>query len=115
MPNDEFNQISKEIVAFKKYFVNSIKRAISCEDKLYSVIYLIQVYILMKISSFLNDKFVIIIIINIVLLYGPFEEKCPHFLFKARMTFKQIIEGVIGLLDCLIPKYEENNIKKENQ
>ena len=113
MTNEELNKISIEILTFKNFFVNSIKRAISCEEKLYSVVYLIQIYILMKISSFLNDKFIIYIILNIIILYAPFEEKCPNFLFKIRMAFKQIIEGFIGLLDCLIPKYEENNFKKE--
>ena len=69
----------------------------------------------MKITSVLNDKFIILLILNIVVLYAPLEKNCPHFLFKCRMTFRQIIEGVIGALDFLIPKYEEENIKKNNK
>ena len=69
----------------------------------------------MKITSFLNDKFIIYIILNLIILYSPLEQKFPHFLFNVRMTFKQIIEGFIGLLECLVPKYEENNLKKEKE
>ena len=93
--------------------MNFIKKTISCEDKFYTVIILIQVYILMKIFSFFNDKFILYLALNIIILYAPFEKKCPHFLFKCRIALKQVIEGVIGLLECLIPKYEENN-KNQN-
>ena len=62
----------------------------------------------MKITSFFNDKFILYLILNIVILYAPIEKKCPNFLFKCRITLKQIIEGVIGLLECIIPKYVEN-------
>ena len=93
--------------------MNFIKNTISCEDKFYTFITLIQVYILMKITSLFNDKFMIYLILNIVMLYAPLEKKCPNFLFKCRITLKQIIEGVIGLLECMIPKYVENT-KKEN-
>ena len=69
----------------------------------------------MKITSSLNDKFIILLILNIVVLYAPLEKNCPHFLFKCRMTFRQIIEGAIGTLDCVIPKYVEENIKKNDK
>ena len=93
--------------------MNFIKNTISCEDKFYTFITLIQVYIIMKITSLFNDKFMIYLILNIVMLYAPLEKKCPNFLFKCRITLKQVIEGVIGLLECMIPKYVENT-KKEN-
>ena len=93
--------------------MDSIKKAISCEDKMYTILFLIQIYILMKITSWFNDKFIIYLILNILLLYAPLEKKCPHFIFKARMTFKQVIEGIIGLLFCLIPKYEDPKEKNE--
>ena len=93
--------------------MNFIKKTISCEDKYYTIVVLIQTYILMKITSWFSDKFLLYLIINVLLLYAPLENKCPHFLFKCRMSLKQIIEGIIGLIDCLIPKYEEEtNTKK---
>lgn len=93
--------------------MNFFKKAISCEDKLYTIVIIIQVYILMKITSLFNDLFIIYLILNVIILYAPLEKKFPNFLFKIRMTFKQLIEGVIGLLECIIPKYEEKtNIKQ---
>ena len=109
------NQVYKELYETKLYFTNFIKKTISCEDKYYTIRVLIEIYLLMKITSFLNDKFIILLILNIVILYAPIEKNCPHFLFKCRMTFRQIIEGVIGLMDCLIPKYEEGNIKEKQK
>lgn len=61
----------------------------------------------MKIFSILNDKYIIYVILNIVVLYAPLEKNFPHFLLKFRIALKQVIEGIIGILDCLIPKYEE--------
>ncbi len=109
------NQIYKELYESKLYFTNFIKKTMSCEDKFYTIRVLIEIYLLMKITSFLNDKFIILLILNIIILYAPIEKHCPHFLFKCRMTFRQIIEGIIGLIDCLIPKYEEGNIKEKKK
>ena len=92
--------------------MDSIKKAISCEDKMYSIVFFIEVYILMRITSWLSDKFIIYIILNILISYAPLEQRCPHFIFKSRMAFKQVIEGIIGLLSCVIPKYEDPKEKK---
>ena len=103
----------KEFNEFKNYLVDSIKNTISCEDKINTVVFLIEIYVLMKITSWLSDKFIIYLILNILLLYAPLEIFCPHFIFKSRMSFKQIIEGIIGILVSLIPKYEEPQEKNE--
>jgi hypothetical protein len=50
-----------------------------------------------------------------VILYAPIESKCEHFLFKGKMVVLQIKEGLIGILSCLIPKYEEEEEKKINK
>ena len=74
-----------------------------------------EFYLLMKITSFLNDKIILIFISNIVVFYAVIEKKFPYFVFKSRMAIKQVIEGVIVLILCLIPRYEEKekNEKKE--
>ena len=84
-----------------------IKKVVSCEDIFYSFRVLVEIYILMKLFSILNDKYIIYVVLNIIVLYAPLEKNFPHFLFKSRMAFRQVIEGIIGLLDCLVPKYEE--------
>ena len=46
-----------------------------------------------------------LILLNIIILYGPIEKKYPDFLFKSYIYLKQIFEGVFGLITCFIPKY----------
>ena len=90
-------------------------KLISCEDNFNTIITLIEIYIIMKITSLVNDKFILFVIINIIILYAPIEKISPHGLFKVRMFFSQIVEGIVGILECLIPRYEDINLKnKEN-
>ena len=67
----------------------------------------------MKVSSFLGDRFILFIFLNIFIFYAPINKKFPNFLFISRMTIKQIIEGTLGLLECVIPRYEEEKAKKK--
>ena len=92
---------------------NSIKKIISFEDKLYTIRVLIEYYLLMKISFFLGDKFFLFLMINICLFYAPLEKKFPHFMFKCIISIKQTIEGILVLIECFIPKYEEKPLKEK--
>ena len=65
----------------------------------------------MKIAGYLGDKFILLIILNIFVLYHPINKKFPHFLFLSRMYIKQVIEGIIGILECFIPRYEGEKSK----
>jgi hypothetical protein len=109
---DEQNQICEEINEFKNFVENFFKKTISFDDKLYTFRVLIEIFILMKFTSFLNDRIILLFILNIIIFYAPLEKKCPHFLFKSRMFLRQIIEGAMGAIDCLIPRYEDMNEKK---
>ena len=64
-------------------------------------------YVLAKFINLFNEKIIILMIINLLLLYGPIEKKYSFFVFKGMMVPIQIFEGVLGILSCLIPKYEE--------
>ena len=66
----------------------------------------------MKISLWIGDRFILFAILNIFIFYAPINKKYPHFLFTFRMYIKQIIEGIIGILECLIPRYEGDKLKK---
>ena len=72
-----------------------------------------EIYILLKISSFLSEKLILLLIANICLFYAPLEKKFPHFVFKCRMSFQQIIEGLLVIIQCLIPKYIEETKKEK--
>ena len=107
-PSEEkFDESFNDFHASVLYFKNFIKKTISFEDKLYTIRVLIEFYLLMKVGTLLNDKFILLLFSNICLLYAPLDKKFPNFIFKIRMSVKQIIEGIIILIVCLVPKYEE--------
>ena len=68
---------------------------------------IVILYVISKIINLFNEKFLVWIALNVLIFYGPIEKKCPYFLFKSRMFLEQIFQGVFGLINCLIPKYEE--------
>ena len=81
------------------------------DEPFYSITVFIELYILWKISAIFNDKLIVLIAGNIIIFYSFLDEKYPKFLFRCRMFAKEIIEGILGFIMALIPKYEEN--KKE--
>ena len=100
---------------YKNYscFSNYIQKIVSFEDYKFSLIQLFKLYMSAKIINILNEKFILLIITNIIMFYAPLENYSDHFLFKAKMAVIQTIEGTIGLISCLIPKYEEPKINNK--
>ena len=82
------------------------------EEPILTMKVLSYIYLLMKVSSWIGDRFILFFVLNIFIFYSPINKKFPHFLFISRMTIKQVIEGTIGILECLIPRYEEERKKK---
>ena len=52
---------------------------------------------------------------NVIIFYSPIENYSDHFLFKIKMAVKQTIEGIIGLLIVIIPKYEQSKEKEKQK
>ena len=67
---------------------------------------------LMKFAILVGDRFILLVTLNVFIFYAPINKKCPHFIFKTRMSIKQIIEGTAGILECLVPRYKEEKPKK---
>ena len=67
----------------------------------------------MKACSLIGDRLILLVILNVFIFYAPINKKFPNFLFVSRMYIKQIIEGTLGILECLIPRYEEEKTKKK--
>ena len=63
--------------------------------------------------NILNEKLILFIVINLIIFYSPIENKSEHFLFKLKMAVKQTIEGIIGLIIAIIPKYEAPKEKEK--
>ena len=83
------------------------------EEPFLTIKVLSYVYLLMKVSSWIGDRFILFVALNIFIFYAPINKKFPDFLFVSRMSIKQVIEGTIGIIECLIPRYEEEKIKKK--
>ena len=84
-----------------------MEKIINFEDIFFSLKSLFYLYLLMKAISIIGDRLLLYAILNIFIFYSPIEKKFPHFLFISRMYIKQIIEGILGIIECLIPRYEE--------
>jgi hypothetical protein len=83
------------------------------EEPFLTIKVLSYVYLLMKVSSWIGDRFILFVALNIFIFYAPINKKFPDFLFVSRMSIKQVIEGTIGIIECLIPRYEEEKNKKK--
>ena len=83
------------------------------EEPFLTIKTLSYIYLLMKVLSWIEDRFILFVFLNIFVFYAPINKKFPNFLFVSRMSIKQVIEGAIGIVECLIPRYEEEKIKKK--
>ena len=69
---------------------------------------IIYLFLLKKVSSWLGDKIILFIVLNVFIFYAPINKKFPNFLFYTRIYIKQIIEGTIAILICFFPTFEKN-------
>jgi len=87
----------------------------SFEEPILTIKTVFYTYYIMKIANLLGDRFILLVIMNIFVFYAPIDKKCPHFIFTSRMYIKQLIEGIFGVIECFIPRYEGDKQKnKEN-
>ena len=112
--NDDIEEDKIKDSLFKSYTFasNYFKKIISFEDSYYSLRTIFKLYSLVSFLNYINDKLILFIFMNIIIFYFPIENKTDHFIFKIYMAIKQTIEGIIGLLIIIIPKYEKP--KEEN-
>jgi len=103
---------------FKSYtrISNYFKKIIDFNDAYFSLEQLFNIYSLVSILNYVNEKLILLIIMNIIIFYFPIESRTDHFLFKIYMAIKQTYEGIIGLVIVIIPKFEKNKENvKENE
>ena len=89
----------KTIVAI---LVNTWK-IIIFDNLLYTLTALIEIFLFYKLSKRINWIIFTMVLGNILIFYAPIYNRCPKFLFRIRMFIKEIIEGVLVVLSCLIP------------
>jgi hypothetical protein len=78
-------------------------RIITFNNFLYTLTALIEICIFYSIYIRTNGIIFCLILGNILIFYSPIDNRCPKFLFRIRMYIKEMIEGILVVLSCLIP------------
>ena len=79
------------------------------DNLLYTLTALIEIFLFWKISQRINWIIFCMILGNILIFYSPIDKRYPKFLFRIRMFIKEIIEGVLVVLSCLIPSGQKSS------
>ena len=88
-----------------KRYRERFRKIISLEDPSSTIRTFVYIYSCLLLSLLLGDKFILLLILNILIFYTPINNKFPNFIFNTIMTLKQAIEGVLGILESFIPRY----------
>ena len=98
-----------ELLKIISAILANIKRIVFFDSLLYTLTALIEIFLFWKIFKRINAIIFCLIIGNILIFYSPIEKRCPKFLFRIRMFIKEIIEGILVVLSCLIPIGKKKN------
>lgn len=101
-----------------KNVIEGVKKTIdeitSLQDCSKTIRFTLAVYGILKFLSLFPLFFIFWVLLNLILLYAPINKFYPNFIFRGFIAVKQILEGIFGVVECLIPKYvEEPKEKKE--
>ena len=88
-----------------KKYRERFRKIISLEDPSSTIRTFVYIYSCLLLSILLGDKFILLLILNILIFYTPINNKFPLFIFNTIMTLKQTIEGILGILESFIPRY----------
>jgi len=88
-----------------KKYRERFRKIISLEDPSSTIRTFVYIYSCLLLSLLLGDKFILLLILNILIFYTPINNKFPNFIFNTIMTLKQTIEGILGILESFIPRY----------
>ena len=103
----EIVKVRQQVIAM----VNSIISTTSISDAIHLIIELKLASIVINLFP---DAFLFWVIINFVIFYGPIDKWYPNKIAYGLTCVRQVIEGVIAVIEALIPKYiDENENKKD--
>ena len=88
-----------------KKYRERFRKIISLEEPSSTIRTFVYIYSCLLLSLLLGDKFILLLILNILIFYTPINNKFPNFIFNTIMTLKQTIEGILGILESFIPRY----------
>lgn len=93
-----FREQSKEYIRGAKALVQTFEEYVTAFVLLLIIIFL---------TKFCSDLFFLWIIGNLSIFHYPLNQICPGCIFNTYISITQCIEGVAGMIECLIPRYEE--------
>lgn len=67
------------------------------------------------VTNWFSDKFLLWIMMNVIIFYGPIDKWFPGSIPYTFISIRQTIEGVYGIIEILIPKYVDEETKKEKE
>lgn len=97
----------------KKKLCGEIKKIISLEEPSKTFKAVLGLFILSVIASIFPDLLIFWLVANFCIFYGLINKKFPNFIFNSYMKVVQVVQGITGTVECLIPKYEEPKEKEE--
>lgn len=90
--------------------VNSIISTTSTSEAIHLII---ELKLASIVTNWFPDVFLFWIIINFIIFYGPIDKWFPNKIAYGLTCIRQVIEGVIGIVEALIPKYVDENEEKK--
>ena len=83
---------------FEKTTGFKLDKIISLEDPILTIKTILYLFALIKVSSWLGDKYIVLIILNVFIFYSPINKRFPHFLFfiPSQVSFTLFPIGVIA-------------------
>ena len=118
----EYEYVSKEtvqnivikIVKVRQQVIGMVNSIISTTSTSEAIHLIIELKLASIILNLFPDVFLFWIIINFIIFYGPIDKNFPNKIAYGLTCVRQTIEGVIGIVEALIPKYvDEKEEKKE--
>lgn len=103
-------QINEKIKYFRgqvKEYIEGTKSLIQTFEEYVTAFVLLLIILLL--TKFCSDLFFLWLVGNLSILHYPLNKLCPGCYFKTFIAITQCIEGVAGMIECVIPRYEENN------
>ena len=76
---EEINKFVKDLCRIKYSLYLNFKKIIYFDEPLYTFIVLIETYIFLKISKYINDKLIVLILGNIIIFYSVIEKNTQNF------------------------------------
>ncbi|MCQ2820281.1 MAG: hypothetical protein MJ252_23695 [archaeon] len=104
--DEGFKESLKSLRERLTYSYNTVEEVLGACLVLYEIILLTHLF---------PDIFFVWVIGNLCIFYYPLDKAFPDCIYKFYLAVVQTAEGIIGLIECLIPRYEETEeAKKED-